>query len=71
MWAACVGLHRLCACMFKRTSVFIRAHASHQRDGEGAHIPHVWGAEVVSALAGSRGDGGVHVTVFVPAHRPR
>lgn len=30
-------------------------NARAQRDGEGAHILHAWGAEVVSALVGSRG----------------
>lgn len=56
--------------MLERTFVLI--HACAQRDGEGAHISHVWGAEVVSVLSGSKGEQRrTHVTVFVPAHHPR
>lgn len=55
--------------MLERMCVFIYACAV--TAGEGAHVLHAWDLEVVPMLAGSGGDEAAHVTVLVPAHRPR
>lgn len=57
MWAGCVSLHQA-LCLLVRKDVCVHPCTCTGMgmrwgwDGEGAHVPHAWGAEVVSALAG-------------------